>query len=161
MELFATAKKEVDKLHLNKEEQIIAWFASHSKITGDHERISLLQNEQEDWICLSRKWETTHDIPIWNRNELENFQIEEKRRSLTVKERKILSKILNELTSTELPCSIQLEKENAIVIHSNLWEMGFYQKETLHTYKWVAASEDIELFVPLIDFLKDYPFTEA
>jgi len=65
----------------------------------------------------------------------------------------LLKEHLSQLEKIQLPEDIN--KENVIILDGSLWKFGFILKNKNVDYTWKAATEDINLFRPLLDLMRE------
>ncbi len=154
-ELISSAKLEIQSFELAPEEKIIAYFSEFHLIVGFPYKIALIEDQHGNIRSSFRQWDTAYDLKRWHNGiyNLDRLRIITDEKSLAEPDLRILKQLLMDLENETLPQSIQ--SEGGIVIHGYEWQFGIDFNNAKINYQWTAATDDIELFVSIIEFIKN------
>lgn len=146
------AEMEVSDFSPPPEEKMIASFSVFPFFGFTH-KIFLLQNEAGDFRSIFKQWDTEYDMGKWQTGiyNLDRLRIVSNEHLLSNRENEQLKEILQQLEKTPLPGS--LNKANAIVVDGADFYLNIHHHKILKEYYWRAASDEIEKFEDLIEFL--------
>ncbi len=153
--LMNEAEIEIGKFDLRDGEKILAYFSEIPTIKGFPYKIILVENYEGIIYSRFRQWDTAYNFTQWSNGiyNLDRLRIIVDENVLSKTEYTLLKEHLSELEKIKLPESIN--KEKAIILDGSLWKFGFILKNKNIDYTWRAATEDINLFAPLIDLMRE------
>lgn len=153
--LMNEAEIEIGKFDLKDGEKIIVYFSEIPTIKGFPYKIILVENSAGIIYSRFRQWDTKCDFARWTNGiyNLDRMRIIVEENILSETESALLKEYLSQLGKIQLPEDIN--KENVILLDGSLWKFGFILKNKNIDYTWRAATEDINLFVPLIDLMRE------
>lgn len=159
-ELRKSAKFEIENFDLKPEEKVIAYFSEFPSIAGFPYKIVLVESDNGTIFSKFRQWDTKYDFDRWDQGiyNLDRLRILSETKILSESDTNIFRKWLFELDSEELPQSIKDEK--AIVLDGSDWEFGICLENTKVDYQWKAVTNAIDLFVPIIELMKNQHATK-
>jgi DNA mismatch repair ATPase MutL len=149
------AEIEIQNFDLKDGEKIIAYFSKLPSISGFPYKIILVENFDGIVYSRFRQWDTEYDFTRWDNGiyNLDRLRIIVDEKILSQTESALLKEYLSQLEKIQLPEHIN--KENAIILDGSLWKFGFILKNKNIDYSWKAATEDINLFVPIIELMRE------
>ncbi|GAA5097316.1 hypothetical protein GCM10023210_32240 [Chryseobacterium ginsengisoli] len=153
--LMNEAKIEIESFDIKDGEKIIAYFSEIPSISGFPYKIILVENSDGIVYARFRQWDTEYDFTRWDNGvyNLDRLRIITDEKILSQTESALLKEYLSQLEKIHLPENIN--KENVIILDSSLWKFGFILKNKNIDYTWKAATEDINVFVPLINLMRE------
>ncbi|MCI5056571.1 MAG: hypothetical protein MRY83_10715 [Flavobacteriales bacterium] len=154
-ELRKAAELEINNFDLRSNEKVIAHFSEIPLIAGFPFKIILIKGSNEKIYSSFRQWDTEYDFGRWDNGiyNLNRLRIITETKRLVDSDIESLGELFIDLHRNELPLTV--EKRNAIILDSSSWEFGISYDGINASYKWRAATEDIELFVPFIELMKN------
>lgn len=152
--LMNEAKIEIENFDLKNGEKIIAYFSEIPIIKGFPYKIVLIENADGTVDSRFRQWDTEYDFTRWDNGiyNLDRLRIITDEKLLSEIDTTLLKEQLIKLEQIELPKNIQNEK--ALTLDPSIWKFGFILKNKNIDYTWKAATEDINLFVPIIELMR-------
>jgi hypothetical protein len=152
------AETEIERFDLKYGDKIMAYFSEIPTIGGFPYRIIVV--EKPDGMIYSgfRQWDTAHNISQWTAGiyNLDRLGIITDEKILPQADAAILKAELLKLEQIELPKNIR--NEEAIVLDGSEWKFGVSLAHKNIDYTWKAPTEDINLFIPIIELMrKQYP----
>ena len=148
------AEAEIENFDLQYGEKIIAYFSQIPPIKGFPYKIILV--EDADGIIYSgfRQWDTAYNFSQWENGvyNLDRLRIITDKTMLSETDTVLLKKELLKLEQISLPESIQNEK--ALILDASEWKFGVSLANKNIDYTWKSPTEDIKLFVPIIELLR-------
>ncbi|MDO3425921.1 hypothetical protein QWT87_13555 [Chryseobacterium sp. APV1] len=153
-ELMKTAEIEIGNFDLKEAEKMIAYFSELPSISGFPYKIILVKNAEGKIYSKFRQWDTAYNLKHWTSGiyNLDRLRIITDENVLSETESDLLKEHLAKLEKIHLPESINEEK--AIILDGSEWKFGVCLANKNIDYCWRAATEDIQLFVPIIDVLR-------
>lgn len=150
--LIEKAQKEIDAFTI-KQENILCYFSELPSIAGFPFKIIVFQNKEGEFHSQFRQWDTAYDFDRWHLGvyNLDRLRIIEQEIQLSAKQQQNLHQILKNLSSQQLPTSI--DKKNVITLDVSEFKLGIHLPNLQGDYTWRVATKEIELFIPLIDLL--------
>ncbi|MFZ4930384.1 hypothetical protein [Chryseobacterium sp. Mn2064] len=152
--LMKEAEIEIESFTINSGQKIVAYFSEIPALRGFPYKIILVENADGTIYSAFRQWDTAYNFEQWT------FGIYNLDRLRMITDEKILPdtdlvslKIeLARLEQIALPESIWNKK--AIVLDSSKWKFGFRLANKNVDYTWVASTDDIDLFIPIIELIR-------
>lgn len=153
--LMNEAKIEIENFDLKHGEKIITYLSEISSISGFPYKIILVENT-DGMICSRfRQWDTEYDFARWGNGiyNLDRLRIITEENILSEANTILLKEHLVKLEQVELPENIQNEK--ALTLYSSTWKFGVCLANKNIDYTWKVATEDINIFVPIIELMRE------
>ncbi|MCS4303306.1 hypothetical protein [Chryseobacterium sp. BIGb0232] len=152
--LMNAAKAEIENFELRSEEKIIAYFSELPTIGGFPYKIILAEMPDGSILSKFRQWDTEYNLKQWTSgiNNLDRLRVITDEKILSETDTAILKKELSKLEQIKLPESIRDQK--AIILDGSEWKFGISLANKNRDYTWVASTEDINLFVPVIELIR-------
>lgn len=153
--LINEAEIEIENFDVKDGEKIIAYLSETPPISGFPYKIILVENA-DGMICSKfRQWDTEYDFTRWDNGiyNLDRLRIITEENILSETESALLKEHLSQMEKIQLPKDIN--KENVIILDCSLWKFGFILKNKNIDYTWKVATEDINLFFPLMDLMRE------
>ncbi|MFC3159407.1 hypothetical protein ACFOEQ_13575 [Chryseobacterium arachidis] len=124
-------------------------------MSGFPYKIILVENSEGIVYSRFRQWDTEYDFTRWDNGifNLDRLRIITEENILSKTESALLKEHLSQLEKIQLPENIN--EENVIILDSSLWKFGFILKNKNIDYTWKAATEDINLFSPILDLMRE------
>lgn len=156
--LMNEAEIEIGKFDLRDGEKTLAYFSEIPTIKGFLYKIILVENYEGITYSRFRQWDTKYDFTRWTNGiyNLDRLRIIVEENILSEIESALLKEHLLQLEKIKLPESIQ--KEKAIILDGSTWKFGVILKNKNIHYTWKTATEDINLFVPIMDLMREKIF---
>ncbi|MFC5875693.1 hypothetical protein SAMN05443633_103322 [Chryseobacterium arachidis] len=153
--LMSEAKIEIENFALKNGENIIAYLSELPSMSGFPYKIILVENSEGIVYSRFRQWDTEYDFTRWDNGifNLDRLRIITEENILSKTESALLKEHLSQLEKIQLPENIN--EENVIILDSSLWKFGFILKNKNIDYTWKAATEDINLFSPILDLMRE------
>ncbi|WP_300487996.1 hypothetical protein [Flavobacterium sp.] len=148
------AEIEVESFDLKDGEKIVAYFAQFPSIGGFPYKIIVVETPDGTILSRFRQWDTEYNYSQWTSGiyNLDRLRIITDEKKLSETDITGLKQQLVKLEQTALPES--LRKEKAIVLDGSEWKFGILLANKNIDYTWRAATEAIELFVPIIELIR-------
>lgn len=152
--LMNAAETEIESFDLKPGEKIIAYFSRIPSLAGFPYKIILTENSEGTIRSAFRQWDSAYDLSRWPLGiyNLDRLRIITDEKRLPDTDTAILKEELSRLEQIQLPESIQNEK--AIVLDGSEWKFGVSLASKKVDYTWRASTEDIDLFVPVIELMR-------
>lgn len=152
--LMNAAETEIESFDLKPGEKIIAYFSRIPSLAGFPYKIILTENSEGTIRSAFRQWDTAYNLTQWNLGiyNLDRLRIITDEKRLPDTDTAILKEELSRLEQIQLPESIQNEK--AIVLDGSEWKFGVSLASKNIDYTWRASTQDIDLFVPIIELMR-------
>lgn len=152
--LMKAAETEIENFGLKPGEKIIAYFSRIPSLGGFPYKIILAENSDGTIRSAFRQWDSAYDFSRWTLEiyNLDRLRIITDEKMLADTDAAILKEELSRLDQIQLPESIQ--KEKAIVLDGSEWKFGVSMPGKNVDYTWRASTEDIDLFVPIIELMR-------
>lgn len=149
-----SARFEIENFALKPEEKVIAYFSEFPSIAGFPFKIVLIENQTGVVHSKFRQWDTEYDFNRWDNGiyNLDRLRILSEEKVLSKQDTANLKKWLWEFEGKNIPLSIQNDK--ALVLDGSEWKFGICFGNYEIDYRWTAATDDIELFIPIIELMK-------
>ncbi|MFK7908264.1 MAG: hypothetical protein AB8B69_24250 [Chitinophagales bacterium] len=153
------AKGEIQAFVIEEKEQVILAFLEFPSAVGNPYQIVLVENEESMMRFCFRVWDKKYDLIRWKNGiyNLDRLRIVVKEHLLSQEEMQRLKTYFAHLKTQELPNI--LENDAFIRLDGSDFELKIQTEEMGVHYKWGIATEDIQLFAPLIE-MASKPFGE-
>ncbi|WP_347069567.1 hypothetical protein [Flavobacterium sp. WV_118_3] len=154
MAVMRAAEIEVESFDLKDGEKILAYFAQFPSIGGFPYKIIIVENPNGTIRSAFRLWDTEYNYSQWPSGiyNLDRLRIVTGEKILPEADTILLKEQLSKLESIALPESIR--NENGIILDGSDWKFGFRLPHKNVDYTWRAATDAIELFVPIIELIR-------
>lgn len=148
------AETEVKQFELAMAENIFASFSAFPSIAGFPHSIALIRDANGKLTSRFRQWDTAYNMQQWKTGvyNLDRLRIITDQKMLTHDEQSTVTHLLKTLKNLALPQTLHNSK--GITLDGCDWELHLDFESLQVDYRWRAATEDIQLFVPLIDFMR-------
>ncbi|WP_400078144.1 hypothetical protein [Winogradskyella sp. R77965] len=149
------ARKEVNTFNAAIDKTIIRFF-EYPSIAGFPYCILIIRNKENKLISMFRQWDTAYDMQRWNNSiyNLDRLRIISHKHELLESEIITLNAELNSLENHKLPKTIS--DTSVTVLDGSDFELMIQSKIICKNYKWRVATDDIDLFIPLIEQIKEF-----
>jgi len=157
-ELRARAREEVFSFDIKTDEKTIVLFSEFPLIKGFPYVIVLIENEKGEIRSAFRQWDTKYDCDRWKNGiyNLDRLRIITDEHFFSSSETKKIHGIISDIKDKELPDS--LHNSEVVVLDGSEWRLKIETCNIQVDYKWEAATDDIQVFVPLIEFITHSTF---
>lgn len=152
--LMNAAKAEIENFELRSEEKMIAYFSEFPASGGFPYKIIFAEMPDGNILSKFRQWDTEYNFKQWTPGiyNLDRLRIITDEKILSETDLAILKKELSKLEQIKLPESIRDQK--AIILDGSEWKFGIRSANKNVDYIWIASTEDINLFVPIIELIR-------
>lgn len=152
--VYQAAQIEIDQFDLKEGEKIIAYFSEVPPIRGFPYKIIIIETPDGTIFSRFRQWDTEYNFSQWTNGiyNLDRLRIITDEKKLSESDIALLKEQLLKLKQIQLPESIR--NETAIILDCSEWKFGFLLADKNIDYTWRAATEAIELFVPIIELIR-------
>lgn len=154
-ELRESARLEIENFELKPGEKVITHFSEFPSIAGFPFGMVLIEKSDGTIYSSFRQWDTEYDLIRWNNGiyNLDRLRIITDKKNIIESDQENLKNWILKLEKTNLPQSIQNEK--ALVLDGSDWKFGICFENSNIDYKWKVSTDAIELFVPIIELMKN------
>lgn len=152
--LMNAVELKVENFELKSEEKIIAYFSELPAIGGFPYKIILVEASDGNIHSKFRQWDTSYNISQWTHGiyNLDRLKIIIDEKIFSIADQTILKNELSKLAQIKLPESIRDEK--AIILDGSKWKFGISLANKNVDYVWTASTEEINLYVPIIELIR-------
>lgn len=153
-ELRAAAEAEVSLVEVKKDEKVIVLFAEFPSIKGFPFAIVLLENAQGEIRSSFRQGDTQYDCKRWKNGiyNLDRLRITTNEYLFSSSETEEVHSIIADIRTKNIPKS--LRNTEVVVLDGSEWRLKIETSSIEVDFSWEAATDDIEIFVPLIELLE-------
>lgn len=148
------AENEIGNFDLKDGEKTIAYLSELPSISGFPYKIILVQNSDGTICSRFRQWDTAYNVKQWTSGiyNLDRLRIITEEKIFSEADTTILKEEMLKLENIRLPESIQNEK--SIILDGSEWKFGIILADKNIEYTWRAATEEIDLFIPIIELMR-------
>ena len=152
-DLIEEVKKELFSLDVEMSEDCILNYSEIPWFAGGQFSIFILYSAATGRYRISeKKWDSQYDCERFSSGvyNLERLRIEIKIIELSNQHRRELESLISELKF--VPDT--LERDDYILLNGIEYTLNIKMETLKKNYKWKVATEDLQYFIPLIDFIK-------
>lgn len=152
--LMNAVEAKVENFELKSGEKIIAYLSEFPTISGFPYKIILVEASDGSIHSKFRQWDTSYNISQWTHGiyNLDRLKIIVDEKTLSIADQTILKNELSKLAQIKLPESIR--DEETIILDGSKWKFGISLANKSVDYIWAASTEEINLFVPIIELIR-------
>lgn len=158
--VYHEAEIEIECFNLKQGEKIIAYFSEIPPIKGFPYKIIIVEKPDGNIYSGFRQWDTDYNFSQWTNGiyNPDRLRIITDEKKLSETDTALFQEQLLQLEQLELPENLQNEK--ALVLDPSVWKFGirFANKEV--NYTWKTPTDDLNLFVPIIELLRKQHLNE-
>ncbi len=152
-ELLKTGTQEIKLFNLAKGDKIILYFSEIHPIKGFPYKNIIIEDKNGNLSSNFRQWDSAYDFKRWKNGiyNLDRLRIITDKKQFSENEKENLAEKIAELKKYQLPKNIS--KEKALILDNSLFKFGINYSNIKINYQWKAATGDVNLIIPLIEFM--------